>query len=79
VPNRYPALTGRDDAPPRAPTPIPELFVAGPALGAHEVIVNAPHGATTLAELDPAQLALALDAWRSGCGPTPRAVPAACT
>jgi UDPglucose--hexose-1-phosphate uridylyltransferase len=65
VPNSYPALTGRDDAPPSPAThPDPELFVTGPALGAHEVIVNAPHGATTLAELEPAQLALALDAWR---------------
>jgi UDPglucose--hexose-1-phosphate uridylyltransferase len=63
VPNRYPALLA--DAADPGPSANPDLFVALPARGAHEVIVNAPHAAATLAELDPAQLALAVDAWRA--------------
>ncbi len=62
IPNRYPALVPGAADPP--PTSDPGLFSAQPALGDHEVIVNAPHAATTLAGLDPAQLALAMDAWR---------------
>lgn len=64
VPNRFPLLTQATADPPRPAHPDPELFVAQPAVGAHEVIVNAPHAATTLAELAPGQLALAMDAWR---------------
>ena len=66
-PNRFPLLTAvpqaqAGDEP--AAHRDPDLFNAQPALGAHEVIVNAPHAATTLAELAPEQMALALDAWR---------------
>ena len=64
VPNRFPALTAEPAGPSRGAHPDPQLFVAGPALGAHEVVVNAPHAATTLAALTPGQLALAMDAWR---------------
>ncbi len=62
VPNRWPALT------PDAPDPEPEanrdLFWSGPARGAHEVIVNAPQPVTSLADLQAAQLAAAVDVWR---------------
>ena len=63
VPNRYPAVHA--EAPDPGPSENPDLFVALPARGAHEVVVNAPHAASTLAELDVAQLALAMDAWRA--------------
>jgi UDPglucose--hexose-1-phosphate uridylyltransferase len=63
VPNRYPALTPDAEAPPRHADP--DLFAAQAASGAHEVIVNAPTPATTLAELEPAQLARAMEAWRA--------------
>ena len=62
VPNRYPALS--PDAGEPSPTATRELFSAQPARGAHEVIVNAPHAAGSLAALDPSELALAMDAWR---------------
>ncbi len=42
----------------------PELFRTADADGAHEVIVNSPRHATALAELDPAELAGAMAAWR---------------
>ncbi|CAN5682997.1 galactose-1-phosphate uridylyltransferase [soil metagenome] len=77
VPNLYPALTGDagggDRAPaqaePRDPLAVergdPDLFPARPAIGAHEVIVNAPVAVTSLAELEPAQAARAMEAWRA--------------
>src|SRR3954465_9291269 len=71
VPNLYPALGSADDGEPRlgaAPPPpgrgTPELFSTRPALGGHEVIVNAPQPVGSLAELDPAQVGTAMDAWR---------------
>lgn len=42
----------------------PDLFAARPALGGHEVIVNAPAHATALAQLDEDQLAAAVATWR---------------
>ncbi len=61
-PNLYPALD------PQSPTPErdanPDLFTAQPALGAHEVIVNAPDSIGTLAELSTGQVVAAVDAWR---------------
>jgi UDPglucose--hexose-1-phosphate uridylyltransferase len=60
VPNLYPALAPAEEAA-RVP---PELFVSRPATGAHEVIVNSPHHATAMAELDEAQFAAAVAAWR---------------
>jgi UDPglucose--hexose-1-phosphate uridylyltransferase len=41
-----------------------ELFATRPAVGAHEVIVNAPAHVTAMAELDDEALAGAVDAWR---------------
>ncbi len=43
----------------------PDLFRAAPARGAHEVIVSSPRHATSLAELDPGELAGVLAAWRA--------------
>lgn len=63
-PNRYPALTADAGGPRPIAHPDPSLFAAHPAAGAHEVIVNAPNAATSLAELAPEQLGLAMDAWR---------------
>ncbi len=62
VPNLYPALSG--DSEPPAPSGNPDLFWAGAAAGAHEVIVNAPDPVASLAELEPDQVALAVDVWR---------------
>jgi UDPglucose--hexose-1-phosphate uridylyltransferase len=68
VPNLYPALgSGEPDA---AEDPLasgrgePNLFSARPALGAHEVIVNAPDPVTSLAELRPDQVETAMSVWR---------------
>jgi len=41
-----------------------DLFASQPARGAHEVIVNTPRHATSLAQLDEAELAIAVSAWR---------------
>jgi UDPglucose--hexose-1-phosphate uridylyltransferase len=61
-PNRYPALDPAAEDPP--PSANPDLFWSGPARGAHEVIVNAPEAVRSLADLEPAQVALAADVWR---------------
>jgi UDPglucose--hexose-1-phosphate uridylyltransferase len=62
IPNLYPALD------PESPDPEPQanrdLFSATAARGAHEVIVNAPDPVTSLADLAPEQVALAVDVWR---------------
>jgi UDPglucose--hexose-1-phosphate uridylyltransferase len=42
----------------------PDLFSSQPAEGAHEVIVSCPEHATSLAQLDDEQLALAVEGWR---------------
>jgi UDPglucose--hexose-1-phosphate uridylyltransferase len=69
VPNLYPALAPGDAAPPPA-DPLaggrgqPALFSARPATGAHEVIVNSPRPAASLAELDAGQLETAMGVWR---------------
>ncbi len=62
VPNLYPALDA--DSPQPARHANPELFWAGPARGAHEVIVNAPQSVSSLADLAVDQVALAMDVWR---------------
>ena len=62
VPNLYPALS--PDSPVPEAHANPDLFTATPALGAHEVIVNAPEPVTTLVELTPDQVAIAVDGWR---------------
>jgi UDPglucose--hexose-1-phosphate uridylyltransferase len=68
VPNLYPALTPGE--PGTAEDPLgsgrgePDLFTARPALGAHEVIVNAPDPVSSLAELPPEQVETAMSVWR---------------
>jgi UDPglucose--hexose-1-phosphate uridylyltransferase len=44
---------------------MPSLFVARPAVGAHEVIINTPRPVGSLVELGPDGLAIAMDAWRA--------------
>src|SRR5205085_9701199 len=63
VPNLYPALTAPAQTP--APDANPDLFWAGPAEGAHEVIINAPDPVISLAELRPEQVAAAVEVWRA--------------
>jgi len=71
VPNLYPALAGDGDPDSIAADPLvagrgdPELFPARPALGAHEVIVNAPEPVTSLSALDSRQVECAMDVWRA--------------
>jgi UDPglucose--hexose-1-phosphate uridylyltransferase len=62
VPNLYPALSPDSADPPREANP--DLFWAGPAQGAHEVIVNAPDPVISLSELAPGQVAAAMEVWR---------------
>jgi UDPglucose--hexose-1-phosphate uridylyltransferase len=62
VPNLYPALS--DDSPTPEPDAKPDLFWAGPARGAHEVIINAPDPVTSLSDLTPEQVVAAVDVWR---------------
>ena len=62
VPNLYPALS--ENSPHPEPEANPDLFWAGPAQGAHEVIVNAPDPVISLSELEPDQVAAAMDVWR---------------
>src|SRR3954468_14283195 len=73
VPNLYPALGEAEsgaDAAVLGPDPLasgrgqPDLFSTRPAIGGHEVIVNAPQPVGSLAELEPAQVETAMDAWR---------------
>jgi len=61
VPNLFPAL--EPDSPEPDPTAEPDLFARVAARGAHEVVVNSPTAATTLAELEPDQVAAAMDGW----------------
>ena len=63
VPNKYPALIA--GAPEPEPEANPDLFSARPAEGAHEVIVNAPQAVCSLSELEPAQVAAAMEIWRA--------------
>jgi UDPglucose--hexose-1-phosphate uridylyltransferase len=69
VPNLYPALgAGEPDGsedPLASGRGEPNLFSARPALGAHEVIVNAPDPVTSLAELRPDQVETAMSVWRA--------------
>ena len=68
VPNLYPALTSGE--PEEGEDPLgsgrgePNLFAARPALGAHEVIVNAPDPVSSLADLRPEQVDTAMSVWR---------------
>jgi UDPglucose--hexose-1-phosphate uridylyltransferase len=60
--NRFPVLDAAASDPARNADP--DLFWAGPARGAHEVIVHSPRPITTLAELDREEVGLAVEAWR---------------
>lgn len=62
VPNLYPALAEGDDAP--RPDSAPELFASRPAIGAHEVIVNAPEHVTAMAELGEERFLDVVATWR---------------
>jgi UDPglucose--hexose-1-phosphate uridylyltransferase len=62
VPNRYPVLTPDSLEP--EPHANRDLFWAGPARGAHEVIINAPDAVCTLADLDVEQVVAAVGIWR---------------
>ena len=62
VPNLYPAL--EPDAADPEPSGTPDLFWAGPARGAHEVIINSPEPVAALAELAVEQVVAAVDVWR---------------
>jgi UDPglucose--hexose-1-phosphate uridylyltransferase len=63
VPNLYPAVVPGAPAPQRDASP--DLFAAQPAEGAHEVIVNAPEPVSSLSDLSPEQVAVAMEAWRA--------------
>jgi UDPglucose--hexose-1-phosphate uridylyltransferase len=63
VPNLYPALSPGAYEPP--PEPNPDLFWAGPARGAHEVVINSPKPVMSLGELDVAEVANAVEVWRA--------------
>lgn len=62
VPNLYPALTA-DGVEPEAHAQ-PDLFTATAAIGAHEVIVNAPEPVSSLAELPLERVRDAMEVWR---------------
>jgi UDPglucose--hexose-1-phosphate uridylyltransferase len=63
VPNLYPALTA--DAADPAADAYPDLFTAIAARGGHEVVVNAPQPLVSLSQLEPFQVAAALEVWRA--------------
>jgi UDPglucose--hexose-1-phosphate uridylyltransferase len=65
VPNLYPALTpGAGEPESGHPEDGSELFLARPAVGAHEVIVNGPQPVLSLAELPREQVIAAVEVWR---------------
>jgi UDPglucose--hexose-1-phosphate uridylyltransferase len=61
-PNRFPAVHPDATPPPRDSNTA--IFSALAAGGSHEVIVNSPRPVTALAQLDAAELALAVEVWR---------------
>ena len=62
VPNLYPALgEGGDEA---RPDSKPDLFAARPAVGDHEVLINAPDHVTAMAELSEERFLGAIATWR---------------
>ncbi len=71
VPNLYPALSEDSEAPP--PDANPDLFWAGPAEGAHEVIINSPKSVSSLSDLDRGQVEDAMQVWRERMRAHPQA------
>lgn len=75
VPNLYPALEPQEggqitqdekgNQSGRAAPASCELFCSMPAIGGHEVIVNAPQSVLCLSQLPPEQVQLAMEAWRT--------------
>ena len=63
VPNLYPALTPEAADPDR--DAYPDLFTALAARGGHEVVINAPQPLVSLSQLEPAQVAAAVEVWRA--------------
>jgi len=68
VPNKYPLLEQGPPAEPRDPLAEgrgdPELFSSAPAQGIHEVIVHTPEHLSSMSDLTPEQLGLAMEGWR---------------
>ena len=70
VPNKYPLFEPDGDASSEPVDPLgagrgdPDFFAAAPAVGAHEVIVHAPEHVSSMGDLSPEQLSLAMDGWR---------------
>ena len=68
VPNLYPSLAGDHAAAPADPLASgrgePDLFRARQATGSNEVIVNAPVAVSSLLELEPEQVEIAMEGWR---------------
>lgn len=70
VPNLYPALGPASGDQPVEPQQAQranretDLFWAAPSAGAHEVIINSPRPVTSLAELEPGEVAGAVEVWR---------------
>jgi UDPglucose--hexose-1-phosphate uridylyltransferase len=68
VPNLYPALgsgsAGQEPEPRPGSNAARDLFWSAPAIGAHEVIVNAPDPVSSLSELSVEQVARAVEVWR---------------
>ena len=62
VPNLYPALGEGEDA--ARPDSNPDLFASRPAVGAHEVLINAPEHATAMVELSEDRFLAAVATWR---------------
>ena len=62
VPNLYPALAPEGPEVPRHANP--DLFTAMPAIGEHEVVVNAPQPVVSLGQLAVEQVQAAMEAWR---------------
>jgi UDPglucose--hexose-1-phosphate uridylyltransferase len=62
VPNLYPALALDSPDPPADAQP--DLFSASAAIGAHEVIVNAPESVLSLADLPLERVQGAMETWR---------------
>ncbi len=62
VPNKYPALSPDAAEPPRDARA--ELFSATAAVGAHEVIINAPASVSSLADLTVSEVEGAVEVWR---------------